>query len=82
MRPINILRDPELFRDLVLEARKSLAHKIRYAEHAAAAVPAEQHLPNGINRRLDADEMPENYETARDASLAQLAEFRRKQAQR
>ncbi len=78
MRPSKILREPETIRDLVLEARSKLKIRARAAERNAAAKPAIQHLPDGTTRQLDTTEAPDaDYETARDASLQQLAEFRR-----
>ena len=49
MRPSKIIRDPEPFRDLVLEARRELATTKRRRNPP----PLIQRLPNGTTRRLD-----------------------------
>lgn len=57
LRPTAILREPERFRDMVEEARRSLRIVKRVAERPASS-PAVQSLPTGT-RRLTEDPEPQ-----------------------
>lgn len=52
MRPSTILRDPEKFRDLVLEVRGKMKLKKRWADRPQST-PIHQKLPNGTRRITD-----------------------------
>lgn len=77
LKPTNILRDPERFRDMVLTARSSSRVATRRAERPAPK-PVVQRLADGTTRLTEDTEYEKESTTAREAALAELAEFRKR----
>jgi hypothetical protein len=71
LRPSRILRDPETFRDIVLETRQTRRQPVQQP-------PAIQRLPGGGQRILDQPAAQAEQETIRVETLAALRELRAK----
>jgi hypothetical protein len=77
MRPSTILRDPEKFRDLVLEVRSKMSLKNRWDKRPAPQ-PIHQYLANGTNRITDELGPDGDAVSVGDEAATTFADMRRK----